>query len=370
MTTARRWAIVAVGTALLALAPFLVGRIPAGHSKISAAALLTQIRASAGVHYSGNAQATGGLALPVTSQFGSLDDLLGGDTTMRVWWRGGQDWRVDAIDLTGEQDLHQDRNGTWSWDYESNTAVRDTYAAPPEVRLPRSDDLVPAVLARRLLSQAVPGEVTRLPDARIAGRDAAGLRLRPRQGQTTITHIDVWALPSSGLALRVNVYGRGSSRAVVSTSMLDVSLGRPSASTTAFRPPTGARVRFEDAPDVVSSIDAFAPVHPPAVLAGLPRARERPGSQLGSVGVYGRGVTLLVALPLPARLARTVARQLSGTVDVNTGNDTTALTIGPLNLRLTPRDFSGSRWLLSGTVTAATLATAATELPSVFGHHR
>ncbi len=168
MTSARRWTLVATTVVLLLVAPFLAGRIPAGRSRVSAATLLARVQSSAGVGYSGYAQATGGLSLPVTSEFNSLSQLLGGQSTLRVWWRGTRDWRVDSIDLTGETDVHQDLYGWWMWDYESNTATRTPFLRPDDVRLPRADDLAPPSLARRLLSRAGSAEVSRLPDARIA----------------------------------------------------------------------------------------------------------------------------------------------------------------------------------------------------------
>ena len=364
MTSARRWTLVAATVALLLVAPFLAGRIPAGHARVSAATLLARVQSSAGVGYSGYAQATGGLSLPVTSEFNSLSQLLGGQSTLRVWWRGTRDWRVDSIDLTGETDVHQDIYGRWTWDYESNTATRTPFLRPDDVRLPRADDLAPPSLARRLLSQAGSAEVSRLPDARIAGRDAAGLRLRPAQPGSTITRVDIWALPSSGLTLRVNVYAAANTRPVVTTSMLDVSTDMPAASAVEFVPPPGAKVREDEITDVVAAIDQFAPTDPPAMLAGLTRA---PGSQvgLGSVGAYGAGVTLLVVLPLPPHLADSLADQLSKTVAVVDSGDAATLTVGPLNLRLTARADNGARWLLAGTVTTATLTRAAGQLPAI-----
>lgn len=393
MTSARRWTLVATGVALLLVAPFLAGRIPAGHSRVSAATLLARVQASAGVGYAGYAQATSGLSLPVTPEFNSLSQLLGGQSTLRVWWRGTRDWRVDSVDLTGETDVHQDSYGQWTWDYESNTATRTPFLRdvrvawdsksntvtrtpflrPDDVRLPRADDLAPPSLARRLLSQAGSAEVSRLPDARIAERDTAGLRLRPAQPGSTISRVDIWALPSSGLALRVNVYAAASTRPVVTTSMLDVSTHMPAASAVEFVPPPGAKVRQTVYPDVVAAIDQFAQADPPAVLAGLTRAPGPPvgrGSVGGSVGVYGAGITLLVVLPLPPPLADSLAHQLSNTAAVIDSGDAATLTVGPLNLRLTARADNGTRWLLAGTVTTATLARAAGQLPAINGFDR
>ena len=366
MTRSRRWALVCVALAALIALPSVVGNLPVGHSSASAGDLLASIKNSVDVKYSGYAESSGGLSLPVTTQFNSISDLFGGSVQLRVWWRGENDWRVDTVALTGETDRHRDPTGTWVWDYESNTATRIPGADEPAVRLPRADDLVPATLARRLLNQADAAHVTRLSDDRIAGHDAAGLRLRPGDAQSTIDHVDVWALPSSGLAVRVNIYGKGDSAAVLTTSLLDLSTAEPAAAVTAFDPPAAAKQRDEQQPDIVAALDQLGRAHPPAVLAGLPREQT---TGLGSVGVYGRGITLLVAVPLPPRLARTLTRQITGTVGATAVGEGTMLGVGPVNLLLTTR-INGSAWLLAGTITTPGLEKAAGELPIVEGFRR
>src|SRR6202035_2507096 len=108
-------------------------------SSIGAADLLGRIQRSAGVAFSGYAEASGGLSLPLSTQLNSVNDLFGGTTQLRVWWRASDDWRVDSIDLAGETDLHHDATGTWAWNYESNTAQRTSEPVLPIVRIPRAD---------------------------------------------------------------------------------------------------------------------------------------------------------------------------------------------------------------------------------------
>jgi hypothetical protein len=361
VTSRRRWLIVAIGVLLLGLGPYAVSRVPVGQSSITASALLNRITASADVAYSGYAEAHGSLSLPDTTEFGSLAELLGGATDLRVWWRASKNWRVDAVSLTGETDVHQDPGGTWTWDYENNRATRADYLQAPDARLPRADDLAPASLARRLFDRATAGEVSRLPDRRIAGHDAAGLRLRPAQPDSTISHVDVWALPSSGLPVQVAAYGR-SGRVVLSSAMLDLSTSRPAAADTAFTPPSDANVRNDNITDLVGALDRYVDTTPPSRLAGL--ARTGSPTQLSSVGLYGRGVTALAAIPLPPRLADVVVEHLV-TAGTAAGDAAETLAFGPLTLRLTARASNGSRWLLAGTVTKATLAQAEGELPVV-----
>jgi hypothetical protein len=363
MTRAWRWLVVAVATGLLVALPSAARLLPVGHSAINAADLLSRIKTSADVRYSGYAEATGGLALPVTTRFNSINDLFGDSTRLRVWWRASDDWRVDAVNLAGEHDLRRDRTGVWTWDYESNTAERAVADVAPVVRLPRADDLVPATLTRRLLSQATAAEVTRLPDARIAGHDAAGLRLRPGDPRSTIEHVDVWALPASGLPVRIEIFGAGSSAPVLASSLLDLSTAAPARSDTAFAPPADAKVRSGRESDIVAAIDQFGVSTPPPSLAGLARQPVN----LGSVGVYGRGVTLLVAVPIPRRLARTLFTQLSTTPGSAEAAGGIAVGVGALHLLLSAPGLDDARWLLAGTVTPSTLVTASAQLPPAAG---
>ena len=352
-----RWTLVATGVAVLLALPYAVGALPARDSAATPADLLAAVRSSAGVPHSGYAESVGGLRLPLTTDFTALTSLFGDRTRIRVWWRGEQEWRVDNVQTTGEAGLYRDREGLWSWDFEQDEALRTT---EPTVRLPRVADVEPAALARRLLSEARDADVSRLPARRVAGRDAPGLRLRPSDPGTTIDRVDVWVDEDTGLGLRVEVYGTGGGRPVLETAFLDVSTDTPPPAATRFVPPDPFTVRGEINTDLAAQINVFAPVIPPDTLAGLPARSAVAG--LGSVGQYGSGLTLLVAVPLPGRISRPLRDQLAATPGVTVTTAGVRLAVGPLSLLLTDRGEGRRSWLLTGTVTAATLDRAAAEL--------
>ncbi len=360
MPTLRRWSLVLVGVVVLGLLPWAVAHRPVPSNGMSAATLLQRIQGSGGATYSGYAESDGGLQLPVSSQFNSIADLLGGTSQLRVWWRGAEDWRVDTISAFGESDEHRMVGGTWTWDYEALRATYTAIALDPSVRLPEAGDLLPSLLAQRLLSEAVPSEVSRLPVARIAGVDAPGLRLRPDQPASSVDHVDVWADPSTGVALRVEAFAAGAGTAAMSTSFLDFHAGTPAPATTAFAPPLGSHVETGRGFDLASGVDRFADVTPPAELAGLQRSTRT--SDLGSIGVYGRGVTELIAAPLPNRFADPLRAQLARPATVPADGTTYFASAPPVNLLLAPSRDGRSSWLLTGTVTMATLQTAAAQL--------
>lgn len=353
-----RWVLVGLGVTALAAAPGAAGALPVAQSGVSAQDLLAAVQNSAATPYSGYAQSTGGLVLPVTDQLSALTNLLGDTTTMRTWWRAADDWRVDTVLLSGERDLYRSQTGLWMWDYEANHAV---LAPEPAARLPREADLLPTQLGLRLLSEVQPAEVSRLPTLRIAGREAPGLRLLPNDRQSTVTEVDVWADATTGLPLRVDVLGAGADRPVVTTSFLDFSTDVPDAATTRFTPPPGSDVHQQAATDIAAFADRLPDARAPSQLAGL-AARDRLNGSVGAVGTYGRGVTALAAVPLPQRSAAGLRSQLAATPGAVTDADGVAVSVGPLSLRLTGALGGRRVWLLSGTVTADTLTSAAREL--------
>jgi hypothetical protein len=341
--------------AVLAALPALVGALPASDAPLSATALRSAVLASAETAFSGYAQSAGGLALPVSDQLSSVADLLSERTTMRVWWRGSRDNRVDVVTPADETDVHRDATGTWTWDYGSNTATR-TATAP--LALPRPLDLLPSSLARRLLSEAIPQELSRIGPRRIAGRDALGLRLHPSQAAASVARVDVWVDPASGLALQVQVVAKGARLPALDTRFLDLRLGRPPASVTAFTPPPGASLRPAlEFDDVIGQAAAWArPLPLPPRMAGLPR-RAMPGA-LGNIGVYGRGVTLLVVAPVPERFAEGLRGVLSAAAGAVVHQEDVRASAGPLGLMVVDPPYAGG-YLLAGTVTGQALAQAA-----------
>jgi hypothetical protein len=110
------------------------------------------------------------------------------------------------------------------------------------------------------------------------------------------------------------------------------------------------------------------------VLAGYPRRRRVEG--LGAVGSYGRGATVLVALPLPSRISEPLLDQLGRTPGARRTAAGVQLTVGALSLLVVDAPqvvvlegdpggiFAVRSWLLAGTVTAGTLQRAAADLDS------
>jgi hypothetical protein len=353
-----RWALVVGLVAALAALPSLVGALPASDAAVDAPQLRAEALASAGLAYSGVAESAGGLELPVTDQLTSVADLFSDRTTMRVWWRGATDSRVDVVGPTGETGYHRDAAGTWVWEYEADRATRARDAA---LALPTPPDLLPSTLGRRLLSEAADAELSRTGARRVAGRDALGLRVVPAAPAASVAAVDVWVDRDSGLPLQVQVLGRDRAVPALDTRFLDLDLATPAASTTAWVPPRGATIRSDPGADLLDEATRrIGRVTLPDSLAGLPR-RTVEGAPPG-VTVYGTGVTLLAVAPVPGRVAGGLQRVLSSSPDVVADDAGTRIAAGPLGLMLVDPPGPGA-WLLTGTVTLDALATAARSLP-------
>jgi hypothetical protein len=351
-----RWLVVLVAAVAFVSTPLLITARSAAPSDLSAAELSARIQQSGARGWSGYVETEGTLQVPDSDSFATLAQLLGENNRLRVWWRSPADWRVDRIRSTGETDLFRQGGGTIRWVFESETA---TYSPVSKIRLPDASDLLPPTFARSLLQGARTNELSRLPGRKIAGVDTAGLRLTPDDKTTTIGHLDIWADPASGLALEVELYGLGDQRPVVATTLREVSLGAPPPGTTKFKLREGVRVVYEQSVDVAAAANAFAPYDLPASLAGL---ASRDGEDPGAVGIYGRGPTTLIAVPLRGQVAGPLRRQLQDRGTAKITDVGTAAPLGPVELLITPFRGRGGAFLLAGTVTSETLQRAATEL--------
>ncbi|WP_111767303.1 transcriptional regulator [Nakamurella deserti] len=357
---ARRWALVLGLVAVLAALPAVIGALPAADDDRTAVELRTAALGSVGVGFSGYAQSSGGLALPETEQLDTVADLFSDRTSMRVWWRGPTDHRVDVVTAGGETGLHRDATGSWRWEYEPDRATR--IDAEP-LALPVATDLLPHSLARRLLSEARADELSRLPARRVAGRDALGLRLTPADIAAAVTRVDCWIDSSTGLPLAVQVWGPDPAVPALDTRFLDLDLAVPDRSLTAFAPPIDASRERSDPLGALNNAAADRPGFVlPDTLAGLPR-RSLAGAPAG-IALYGRGVTLLAVVPLPGRVARDLRDAAAADPTAVRDDDGTRLAVGPLGILLAGTSGRTS-YALIGTVTGDALVEAARALPGL-----
>jgi hypothetical protein len=356
----RRWALVGVGVTLLVALPFLVRAVPVADRDVSATELVASMRGARDVRFTGYVESRGGVQLPSDSSLASVAKLVGSSGSIRVGWAGPGSWRTATLRTTGETDLVHRDGTTLRWVYESK---RVTLSPDVPVRLPDSTDVLPNVLAPRVLEGARPSELSRLPAERVAGRTALGLRFSPDDEQASIDHVDVWADADSGLPLRVALFRGKDGPASLDTRFVDVDLGNPDQEALTFDPPPDATLEFTHTIDLAAAADRYADRPVPSSLAGLPSR----ASGVRSVGVYGRGPTLLLALPLrdgDAESLRHTLRERPGAHCVGgRAAGSMAVTAGPLQMLVTQE--GAAPWLVAGTVTAGTAERAAVRLTGV-----
>lgn len=350
MTRVRRWCLVALAAVVLVVGPVAIRSLPAGADGTSAPALLQQARGSFDGSWAGQVETVGTLQLPDATGFGSLAALFGERTHLRMWWRDADHWRVDRLLVAGEVDLFHDGPTTLEWDYERAQA---TMSREPEIRLPRAIDLTPPVLARRLLSGVVDGDVSRLPTRRLAGRSAPGLRVKTQSALSSIDHVDLWMDAASGVPLQVEVFARGATTPDFTSRFTDFTTQSPSSDILSFLPTPDMDVKYDDVLDIADAANQYAPLLAPAVVAGLPKS---PSSDR-AVGVYGRGATQLIAIPLRDREADALRTQMMLTPGVEQDSERTVVELGPLGVLVTGSRGDGG-WLLAGTLTRTALEAA------------
>ena len=355
MTAARRWCLAALVTAVVIAVPQVGRLLPATESDLDAGELFALVASEEDHPYSGYVETTGTLQLPVADRFDSAGSLFGESNRLRVWWRGRHDWRVARLLTAGENDLVHRGRTTTEYDYEEAAA---TTSVDPRIRLPRTADLLPPEVARRFLGGAGAGDVTRLPARRVAGISAPGLRIEGDAARSSIRRVDLWADPDTGVPLRVEVLARGSDGPDFTAAFVDFTAAEPSREVVSFHATPQTESSFDDVIDIADAANQDAPLQPPAPIAGL--ARTSTGD--GAVGVYGGGLTQVIAIPVRDREADPVREQIRATpgaeVLPTVGVATSA---GPLGVLLTGDDGPGG-WLVAGTVTRPVLRQAAVDL--------
>ena len=131
-----RWLVVLATAAALIGIPVAESVRPAGDPGVSRVDLVQRIQASGGLGWSGLADTAGNLSLPDSDSFVGLAQLLGEDNDLRVWWRAGDDWRIDRIRSTGETDLIRRGASTIRWVFESETATVSPAVSYTHLTLP------------------------------------------------------------------------------------------------------------------------------------------------------------------------------------------------------------------------------------------
>ncbi|MEU7435157.1 DUF2092 domain-containing protein [Streptomyces sioyaensis] len=265
-------AVAGLAAATIGLVPAFAGSGSPDLPKISAQDLIAKMAKSDVQQLSGTVRASADLGLPSlpggaggAGAFGGgeggdggsadpqskLMELASGAHTLRVAADGPDKQRVSIVDKAAEYSLVHNGNDVWGYDSGSNTAFHHTapeagkhgkQQAPKD--LPQGlENATPQDLAKQALQAA--GDTTSVTvdgTAKVAGRDAYQLLIKPKQTASTVGSIRIAVDAANGVPLKFTLTPKSGGAAAIDVGFTSVDFAKPAASTFAFTPPKGAKV--------------------------------------------------------------------------------------------------------------------------------
>ncbi|MFB8084466.1 outer membrane lipoprotein carrier protein LolA [Streptomyces sp. NPDC055992] len=268
-------AVAGVAAATIGLVPALASSGDPDLPKITAQELIEKIAASDTEQFSGTVKISTDLGIPsmggMADSFLSgaakggdggkdassadpqakLTELASGTHTLRVAADGPDKQRLSVLDDTSEYSLIHNGDQVWAYD-SASTAVYHAEGkgkAPhgKEQAAPEGVPTTPKALAEEAL-KAADGTTSVTVDgtARVAGRDAYRLVLKPEQKGSTVESVTVAVDAENGVPLKFTLRPSSGGKAVVDAGFTSVDFGKPAASSFTFTPPKGAKVTEAD----------------------------------------------------------------------------------------------------------------------------
>ncbi|MDR7273762.1 outer membrane lipoprotein-sorting protein [Catenuloplanes atrovinosus] len=257
--TARRWLIPAAAAVAVIGGGAAVGALAAGADPVlpqrSAAELLVDLQNAKVDGLSGTVVQTADLGLPgiaklaadVGGETGSLGSLISGENTLRVWHSEPDKSRVALVGTLGQTDVIRNGTDVWIWQSAGNTAQHWTVPAgqADEAPAPMASGLpsTPQEAADQALAAVDPTtEVVVGRSAKVAGRDAYELILRPRDTTSLVGEVRLAIDAEHKIPLRAEIIAKKDNVSAFKVAFTQVDFGRPDAAQFAFNPPPGGTV--------------------------------------------------------------------------------------------------------------------------------
>ncbi|MEV4508713.1 sigma-E factor regulatory protein RseB domain-containing protein [Dactylosporangium sp. NPDC049525] len=194
-------------------------------------------------------------ALPslLGDQSSELTSLVSGKHTLRVWYSGPDKARVSLLGTQGQSDIIHNGLDTWTWNSKSGKAQHFKGSGDAEnpskgpAAIPSDVPKSPQEAADLALKAIDPTtQVSIGNSAKIAGRDAYELVLRPRDTASLIGQVRLAIDAQEKLPLRVQVLAKGQSNPAFEVAFTQVSFARPDDGQFVFNPPAGTKVEEAD----------------------------------------------------------------------------------------------------------------------------
>ncbi|MFF3602805.1 outer membrane lipoprotein carrier protein LolA [Streptomyces sp. NPDC002463] len=332
-------AVAGVAAATIGLVPALAASGDPDLPEITAQQLIEKIAASDTQTLSGTFKISTDLGLPalggLASGLGGMDggsasadpsekltELVSGSHTLRVAADGPERQRLTLLDGSDEYSLIHNGDDVWGYDSKSNEAFHEKGAssgAPEkEQKLPGT----PKQLADEVLKAA--GDTTSITvdgTAKVAGRDAYQLVIKPKQSGSTVESVKIAVDAANGTPLKFTLSSVEGGKPVVDAGFTKVDFGKPAASEFTFTAPKGAKVtegaaeKFEKGEKVPAPGDL-----PEGFEEGIPGLGDVFGKDLGKGGgpdVIGEGWTTIAKLDTGAPAPKTdeAPKEIQGFLD-------------------------------------------------------
>jgi outer membrane lipoprotein-sorting protein len=265
----------------------------------SAAQLLADVAATTPRGLSGTVVETARLGLPdLPGMAGgtSLQSLVTGSHTARVWYGPDTKARVSLVGDLAETDVVRNGDDVWLWSSTSNEATHYTAkegAAAAAGATPPAVATDPATAAAKALAAVDPStKVSVDGTGYVADRPVYQLTLQPRDARSLIGSVRVAVDAATSVPLRLQVFARGSADPAFETGFTEVQFQQPDASVFRFTPPKGAKVTEGTAPGAGAAKGARPQGTVPGKVPGKVQGKgTTDAARAGGPDVIGKGWT-------------------------------------------------------------------------------
>ncbi|RII22209.1 hypothetical protein DSC45_00580 [Streptomyces sp. YIM 130001] len=263
-------AVAGVAAATIGLVPALADSGDPDLPKITAEELVEKIAASDTEQLSGSVKISTDLGIPALGGAVSslapggeggdssadpesrLMELASGTHTLRVAADGPEKQKLSIVDDTSEYSLIRNGEDVWAYDSGSDEAFhaeagKEARGKGKPEKLPEGAPSTPKEFAQEAL-KAVDDTTAVTVDgtAKVAGRDAYQLVIKPKQSGSTIGSIRIAVDAENGVPLKFTLNPSSGGKAAIDAGFTDVDFAKPEGKTFDFKPNKGTKVTEAD----------------------------------------------------------------------------------------------------------------------------
>jgi outer membrane lipoprotein-sorting protein len=261
LSSRARWAVPAVAGVVVAGAigvPLMSADASPNLPAKTAGQLLADVGSAQARPFSGTVVESAKLGLPdLPGQDQSSTSplaLLTGSHTVRVWYGGAQQTRLALVGNLAESDLVRNGSDLWLWSSKDRTAqhyklpVKEAATDPAKVAQQQAmEKMTPQQAASQALAAIDPTTaVTVDGTARVAGRSAYQLVLKPKDARSLVGSVAIAIDAKTDVPLRVEIFAKGSTSPAFETGFTTVTFNKQPASVFRFTAPPNTKVTTKD----------------------------------------------------------------------------------------------------------------------------